>query len=334
MFARGDYDRISAYLDDITQVFEQMVASGTLPKEHPEYNIIKQQVILLQAIIMRHHGDISSSIEKIETLIPTISELRITLGPIIADMGYTACYSQLGYSYVAANELDLAEKYLSKVSPHARSCGNFLALAHTTIELTRISLLRGKIDQAERICRHELELTDQPEFEDYPAFCLIELALADALQAKKSFQEAEILLTKGIDTARKTGHVLYLAQGYLIAARLHHAQGKEAQAQEDLNQAAQIAKSIHNHFLDDMIAQTRKSFENPISPTQKLIEPLSERELEVLRLICAGKSNQEIADELFIALDTVKRHVNNVYGKLGVRRRSQAIIESRRLGLS
>jgi LuxR family transcriptional regulator, maltose regulon positive regulatory protein len=73
--------------------------------------------------------------------------------------------------------------------------------------------------------------------------------------------------------------------------------------------------------------------EGKSSYSQPLIEPLSERELEVLRLICAGKSNQEIADELFIALDTVKRHANNLYGKLSVKRRAQAIIEARRLGL-
>jgi hypothetical protein len=51
-------------------------------------------------------------------------------------------------------------------------------------------------------------------------------------------------------------------------------------------------------------------------PVQRLVDPLSERELEVLRLICASKSNQEIADELFLVLDTVKRHTNNLYGKL------------------
>ena len=81
-----------------------------------------------------------------------------------------------------------------------------------------------------------------------------------------------------------------------------------------------------------MIAQTRMELVIKSSAVQALIEPLSERELDVLRLICVGKSNQEIADDLFIALDTVKRHINNIYGKLGVRRRSQAIIESRRLG--
>ena len=248
-------------------------------------------------------------------------------------MGYTACYSQLGYTYVTTNDFDQAENYLSSVSPHARRCGNFLALAHTTMEWVRISLLQGKIDQAEKICRYELGLTDQPEYADYPAFCLIQLALADVLRAKNSLDEAATLLHKGLDTARKSGHVFYLAQGYLIAARYHYALGKDNQAQDDLIKAERIAESIHNHFLDEMIDQSRKELVIKSSGVQALIEPLSERELEVLRLICAGKSNQEIADELFIALDTVKRHVNNIYGKLGVRRRSQAIIESRRLGL-
>ncbi|MDO9085064.1 MAG: LuxR C-terminal-related transcriptional regulator [Anaerolineaceae bacterium] len=333
LFVRGDYDRIALYLDDIMQVFEQMVALGTLPKEHPEYNIIRQQVVLLKAIILRHHGDVTSAMKEIELLIPTIPELDKTLGQTVVDMAYTACYSQLGYTYVAANDLVQAANYLSRVSPHARRCGNFLALAHATFEWVRISLLQGRIDQPERVCRQELALADQPEFADYPAFCLIQLALADVLIEKKSFEEAETLLRKGLETARKTGHVFYLAQGNLIAARYHHAQGKSTIAQDDLQKAEQIAESIHNHFLDEMIAQTRKELVSKPSPMQALIEPLSERELEVLRLICAGKSNQEIADDLFIALDTVKRHVNNLYGKLGVRRRSQAIIESRRLGL-
>lgn len=333
LFVRGDYDRIPEYLDDIMHVFEEMVAYGSLPKEHPEYNIIRQQVVLLQAVVARHHGDVTSAKEKIELLIPTIVELRDTLGQTIADMGYAACYSQLGYTYVAANDLDQAENYLSRVSPHARRCGNFLALAHATMEYVRISLFQGKIEQAETTCRHELALLDQPEYADFPAFCLIQLALADVLREKNSLDEAESLLYTGLDTARKSGHVFYLAQGYLIAARLHYAQDNASQAHEDILKAEQIAETIHNHFLDDMIAQTKKKLVIKSSPLQALIEPLSERELEVLNLICVGKSNQEIADDLFIALDTVKRHVNNVYGKLGVRRRSQAIIESRRLGL-
>ena len=63
------------------------------------------------------------------------------------------------------------------------------------------------------------------------------------------------------------------------------------------------------------------------------IEPLSERELEVLRLIAAGLSNREIAERLFLALSTVKVHTRNIYGKLGVHSRTQAVTRARELGL-
>ena len=66
---------------------------------------------------------------------------------------------------------------------------------------------------------------------------------------------------------------------------------------------------------------------------QPLVEPLSERELEVLGLIAAGLSNREIAQELYITVGTVKRHINNSYGKLGVHSRTQAIAKTRELRL-
>jgi LuxR family maltose regulon positive regulatory protein len=66
---------------------------------------------------------------------------------------------------------------------------------------------------------------------------------------------------------------------------------------------------------------------------QPLIEPLSERELEVLALMAAGYSNAEIAERLFIAIGTVKRHINNMYGKLEVQSRTQAIAKARSLHL-
>ena len=53
---------------------------------------------------------------------------------------------------------------------------------------------------------------------------------------------------------------------------------------------------------------------------------LSERELEVLRLLTAGQTNREISDELFVSAETVKSHVSAVIGKLGVRDRTQAAI--------
>jgi LuxR family maltose regulon positive regulatory protein len=66
---------------------------------------------------------------------------------------------------------------------------------------------------------------------------------------------------------------------------------------------------------------------------QALIEPLSQRELEVLKLIAQGLSNQEISERLFIALITVKGHNQRIFGKLQVQRRTEAVARARELGL-
>jgi ATP/maltotriose-dependent transcriptional regulator MalT len=64
-----------------------------------------------------------------------------------------------------------------------------------------------------------------------------------------------------------------------------------------------------------------------------LAEPLTDRELEVLRLLAAGKSNQRIAHDLVVALDTAKRHVTHILGKLGAANRTEAVARARELGL-
>src|SRR5216683_1670524 len=68
-------------------------------------------------------------------------------------------------------------------------------------------------------------------------------------------------------------------------------------------------------------------------PDQPLIEPLSHRELEVLHLMAQGLSNQEMSERLFLALDTVKGHNRNIFGKLHVQRRTEAVARARELGL-
>ena len=64
-----------------------------------------------------------------------------------------------------------------------------------------------------------------------------------------------------------------------------------------------------------------------------LIEPLTERELEVLRLLATGAPNRAIAKELVVTLDTVKRHLSNLFSKLEVANRTQAVARARELGL-
>jgi LuxR family maltose regulon positive regulatory protein len=84
-------------------------------------------------------------------------------------------------------------------------------------------------------------------------------------------------------------------------------------------------------FVDHLLADARGVPRRAIS--QPLVEPLSERELEVLDLIARGSSNADIARQLVIALGTVKRHINNMYGKLGVSSRTQAVAAARELRL-
>ena len=66
---------------------------------------------------------------------------------------------------------------------------------------------------------------------------------------------------------------------------------------------------------------------------QPLVEPLSERELDILRLLSQGASNKEIADDLVITVGTVKNHVTSILAKLGVRDRTQAALKAKELGI-
>jgi LuxR family maltose regulon positive regulatory protein len=75
------------------------------------------------------------------------------------------------------------------------------------------------------------------------------------------------------------------------------------------------------------------NIETVLKRSDKLIEAITRREQEVLDLIAAGLSNQEIADELVISVATVKRHTVNIYGKLGVNRRTQAVATARALAI-
>ena len=82
-----------------------------------------------------------------------------------------------------------------------------------------------------------------------------------------------------------------------------------------------------------VVARFAQLDDAPRSRPQPLVVPLSDRELDVLRLLADGRSNREIATALFLAEGTVKNHVTNVLGKLGARDRTQAALRSRALDL-
>jgi ATP/maltotriose-dependent transcriptional regulator MalT len=99
-----------------------------------------------------------------------------------------------------------------------------------------------------------------------------------------------------------------------------------------LNALRPAESSVAANTVDGHEENGRDSFDGA-NGSIALTEPLSKRELEVLQLIAAGRSNEEIAAELFIAVSTVKTHLINIYGKLEVKRRTQAIAKARQLKL-
>jgi LuxR family maltose regulon positive regulatory protein len=152
----------------------------------------------------------------------------------------------------------------------------------------------------------------------------ISLLKALALQARGEFAAALVPFEQCLSLAEPGGYVrLFLEAGAPVVMLLRQA----------------ASHGISPGYVSKLLAafgvsECRSMGETlPHVHTQPLIEPLTKRELEVLRLVVRGLSNQEIAEVLFIAVGTVKTHVHNIYGKLGVRDRPQAIARAGELNL-
>ncbi len=143
---------------------------------------------------------------------------------------------------------------------------------------------------------------------------------AAAYYAGGEVKTAVQLLGKALAMAEPGGLIrLFVDEGPPMAKLLHKTNGEGRRMKEYVSQllAAFDEPDIHPSSL---------------SP-QPLVDPLSERELEILALIAAGLKNKEIADQLMISLNTVLYHNKNIYGKLGVNKRTQAIAKARELSL-
>jgi LuxR family maltose regulon positive regulatory protein len=142
-----------------------------------------------------------------------------------------------------------------------------------------------------------------------------------ALQEQKDVAGALAALARALALAEAEGYVrLFVDEGAPMARLLYQAAQKG------------IAPAYAGRLL--MAFEAQDKADKPQAPdSQALIEPLSAREVEVLRLVAQGLTNREIAQRLSISLGTVKVHNSNVYGKLGVNNRTQAVARARMLGL-
>ena len=102
---------------------------------------------------------------------------------------------------------------------------------------------------------------------------------------------------------------------------------------EAIRATAQGESFLQPSVAAKVVAEFARLPAGPAPKAPPLVEPLSERELEILRLVAAGSSNREVANALSITEGTVKNHLTSILGKLGVRDRTQAVLKAKDLGL-
>ncbi len=165
---------------------------------------------------------------------------------------------------------------------------------------------------------------------------LIETFVLQALvlEAQKQTDQALTKLAQALSLAEPEGYVFtFVSEGQPMSTLLLKVLGAKQKGQPALSH--HISLTYIRKLLVAFSRVTTPQLADRIDQetVQPLVETLSERELEVLQRIAAGMSNQEIAQEFVVSVGTIKTHINNLYGKLNVHSRTQAIARARELHL-
>ena len=192
----------------------------------------------------------------------------------------------------------------------------------------------------------------------YPGRSLIYVRAALALGTPDSLSQAQRVLGALFDKVGSRSCPSDEVDIRILRALLHEKEGRRTESDADLTRAVSLATPggairvladygpalgtlLQRLKLDEQgvefIGRVLATFDRPdpdkAPADQPLADPISKREFEVLHLLGKRLSNKEIASRLFISVDTVKRHTSNLFGKLGVNRRADAVAKAHGLGL-
>jgi LuxR family maltose regulon positive regulatory protein len=217
----------------------------------------------------------------------------------------------------------------------------------------KVALHRGDRVAATNWAREQemsLPMSRQPRYDQELAW----LTLVRVRIATGSCRELPVYLDAFIRNAERQGRTGAVIEGLILKALCADRSGASAEAARSFERAVSLAEPAGyvRIFVDEgssltgllrrlCTEGTHRDYATRLLDAMSpeggsrpgVVESLSERECEVLRLIAAGKSNREIACDLFLATGTVKKHANNIFGKLGVGSRTQAVARARELGI-
>jgi len=187
----------------------------------------------------------------------------------------------------------------------------------------RLLIAKNEISQTLQLLNQLLPKAEKAERKGRVIEILILQALA--LHKQGNTNEALPVLERALGLAQSEGYIrLFLDEGQSAAHLLEIVQQKIKRAKKEAADKL-VTEYVKKLLLEFKVGVTLKKDE-------VLPDALSDRELEVLRCIGAGLSNKDIAQKLFISLDTVKSHTKNINSKLDVHSRTEAIAEGKRLG--
>jgi len=225
--------------------------------------------------------------------------------------------------WLASGALDRATHWAQELAHHA-SVPSPLARERQDVARVRILLAQKRPTEALSLLEPLQVSAEQQERLSH----VIEMKVLQALayQMRQQEQEALSALSQAVRLAEPEGYIrCFVDEGAPMAALL-----SRLQEQERKHGPTPYVDAVLAAFLQDGTGPERAG---QCMMVQPLLDPLSEREREVLRLMVGGNSNQEIAQALVLSINTVKRHVSNIFSKLGVHTRIQAVTRARVLGL-
>jgi LuxR family maltose regulon positive regulatory protein len=206
------------------------------------------------------------------------------------------------------------------------------------IVLARLRLAQGRYTDAQHLLERQRGLAEAGGRTGRSIQILGLLALALETQGRPD--EAGATLSEALSLARPEGYMrVFLDLGWPLYELLERSAVRDAapKTKDALIPpfAGDYVRQLLDGFRQEREARRRVAEAVSLSSSlaEALLDPLTERELEVLRLLAEGLPNKEIAGRLVVAPSTVKQHLKNVYGKLDVHSRTQAVARGRELGL-